>query len=155
MISRSSWRSSDSDRVDELGTAGARARLLLATDDHSIAALHLAAGGEMAAVTEPFGELLIVVEGHGVVTVGDEEEPVRAGDIVRWPPGVPHSLRSDRGLAAFVLVHPEGPTSWRVVRTDDGGRREVVGVFDDTERARSERERLRETLEPGEDIVLE
>ena len=46
-------------------------------------------------------ELFYVLEGNGTLTLGDEQHPLRAGDVVARPPGtgVPHALRaSDQGM---------------------------------------------------------
>lgn len=46
-------------------------------------------------------ELFYVLEGTGTLTLGDDEHPLRAGDVVARPPGtaVPHTLRaSDQGM---------------------------------------------------------
>jgi uncharacterized cupin superfamily protein len=47
-------------------------------------------------------ELFVVLSGHGVCTLGDEQHEVRAGHVVARPPGtgVPHSFTAgERGLA--------------------------------------------------------
>ena len=50
-------------------------------------------------------ELFVVLDGSGVLTLGEEEHPLRAGDVVARPPstGVPHALRAgERGMCYLV-----------------------------------------------------
>ncbi|HEV7888657.1 MAG TPA: cupin domain-containing protein [Acidimicrobiales bacterium] len=50
-------------------------------------------------------ETVVISHGEGVITVGDEQRPVAAGDIVYIPPGVTHTLRNvaDAELAALFV----------------------------------------------------
>jgi mannose-6-phosphate isomerase-like protein (cupin superfamily) len=40
-------------------------------------------------------EFYYVVEGRGLMRVGEEEQPVAAGDAILIPPGAVHTLRND------------------------------------------------------------
>ena len=156
VIGRASWRRIDSPAIESsTGTSGGAGKLLLTTDYTSVSVLHLTPGGHTALMTDAFGQLVVIVDGAGVVEVGQEQTAVRLGDAVRWPPNVPHRLRTDDGISVVVVAHPEGLRSWRVIKVDAQGRRWVVGVFGDTERARAERDRLRARAGEGEQVVLE
>ena len=39
-------------------------------------------------------EAFYIVRGHGIMTIGDEERPVKAGDIIPIPCGVLHGWRN-------------------------------------------------------------
>ena len=156
MINIGSWRQRDARRLDpSSGNVDVWSRVISATDAGSVTSLHLEPGGATDRHAVPFGQLVVVVAGSGQVEVGNERASVSAGDVVRWPRDVPHRLTSERGCSALVVTHEEGQRAWRVTRVDRDGARWVVGVFDDTDRAKAYRERIRQTLDPGEDVVLE
>ncbi len=48
-------------------------------------------------------ELLLILEGSGTLRLGDDEHPVRAGDVVARPPstGIAHSVRAGRRRVAL------------------------------------------------------
>lgn len=39
-------------------------------------------------------EVALILDGSGVITVGEEEHPVARGDLFRTPPHAPHSTRA-------------------------------------------------------------
>jgi quercetin dioxygenase-like cupin family protein len=53
---------------------------------------------------DPYEEVYYLLQGRGVMTVGDEEERVRAGDAVWLPYGVSHALRNDGDNDCVILV---------------------------------------------------
>lgn len=156
MINRGSWRRRDALQIDpSTGSVHAWSRTLSATDSGAVTALHLDAGGSTDRHAVPFGQLLVIVAGSAEVEVGGERTTVGSGDAVRWPRDVPHQLRTDQGVSALVVTYEEVQRAWRVTRVRADGQRWVVGVFADTDRAKAYRERLRQELLPGEDVVLE
>lgn len=52
----------------------------------------------------------VIVAGAGIVRVGDQSFPVKAGDIVHTPPTIPHGLTttSDEPLVFLNIVQPTG-----------------------------------------------
>ncbi len=65
--------------------------------------------------THPYEELLLVQEGTGTFTVGDETLEVGPGELVVVPPGVPHGFKNTgSGPLTMVDVHasPEFDTEW-------------------------------------------
>jgi quercetin dioxygenase-like cupin family protein len=54
----------------------------------------LDAGGRLSIHRHDPAEVYHVLEGTGVVTVGDLEHPVSTGASVLIPPGVPHGIRN-------------------------------------------------------------
>lgn len=156
MITRLSWRRGDSrDLGPDSGAVRAAVQPLLSTDHSAVWTLHLGAGGATAPETPSRGRLLVVVDGAGTVQIGDGSTEVRAGEAVRAPADAPLQLRTREGISVVVVEHPEHVRSWRVSRVDDQGRRWVAGVFDDTERARQHRDRLRAELPEGESAVMD
>jgi mannose-6-phosphate isomerase-like protein (cupin superfamily) len=69
---------------------------------------HLDAGQEMEGHTHPTEEIYFVHAGEGVVVVGQEEAPVRAGDVVSIPADSYHTMKnpSDGELLWFALWWP-------------------------------------------------
>jgi mannose-6-phosphate isomerase-like protein (cupin superfamily) len=55
-------------------------------------------------------ELWVIVEGEGVVRVGDQSFAVRPGDVVHTPPSLPHGLTTtSTGALVFLnIVQPTG-----------------------------------------------
>jgi quercetin dioxygenase-like cupin family protein len=67
--------------------------------------------GQVVAVhTNPSTVLLTVVEGSGIVTGGDGERAVKAGDIVAYDPREPHGMRatSERLVIAAIIAPRPG-----------------------------------------------
>jgi len=156
VINKGSWRRDDAQRIEPgSGDVGAWARTVLATDAGAVTALHLDAGGSTDRHARSFGQVVIVVAGSGTVEVGGDRAAVRIGDVVRWPRDVPHQLATDDGISALVVTYEETPHAWRVTRVGTDGSRWTVGVFADTDRAKDYRERVRQELRDGEDVVLE
>ncbi len=49
---------------------------------------------------------VICLEGEGMVSVGDEQSPLKAGERVRWPAGTPHRLwTEDRPMLTLMVEH--------------------------------------------------
>jgi mannose-6-phosphate isomerase-like protein (cupin superfamily) len=59
----------------------------------------VAAGGAVFPHSHPTHEFYFVMNGRGVMTVGDEDRDVGPGDLVYIPPDVVHSLRPTGGGA--------------------------------------------------------
>jgi mannose-6-phosphate isomerase-like protein (cupin superfamily) len=66
---------------------------------------YLTAGKEMEGHAHPTEEIYFIHAGCGAVVVGDEEEPVSAGDVIEIPPDAYHTVRntSDGELTWFAL----------------------------------------------------
>ena len=72
-------------------------------------------GKVVALHSHPYEELLIVQEGRGVFTIGDEEIEAGAGEIVIVPAGVVHGFanRADVPLKQLdIHVSPSFRTDW-------------------------------------------
>jgi mannose-6-phosphate isomerase-like protein (cupin superfamily) len=65
--------------------------------------------------THPYEELLLVQEGTGTFTLGDETLEVGAGELVVVPPGVPHGFKNTgEGVLKQIDIHvsPSFSTEW-------------------------------------------
>ena len=65
--------------------------------------------------THPYEELLLVQEGSGTFTLGDETLEVGAGELVVVPPGVPHGFKNTgEGVLKQIDIHvsPSFSTEW-------------------------------------------
>jgi quercetin dioxygenase-like cupin family protein len=54
--------------------------------------------------THPVEEAWVVTEGELILTVGDETLRVRAGEVARVPPDVPHAVINDGPATAKALT---------------------------------------------------
>ena len=87
-------------------------------DDHGDAGVSLifveAGDGQGPSThTHPYAEIHIVQEGEALFVAGEEEQVVRAGEIVVAPAGVPHSFTA-RGRFREIAIHANGHfvTEW-------------------------------------------
>ena len=53
---------------------------------------------------DPYEEIYYLLQGQGVMTVGDEQQRVTAGDAIWLPYGLPHSLANDGDEDCIILV---------------------------------------------------
>jgi mannose-6-phosphate isomerase-like protein (cupin superfamily) len=79
-------------------------------DDESLG-LALLRFGEHARVDEHAGQndtLVACLEGSGFTSVGDEQEPLEAGQLVVWPRGVRHRLWTEDSTMTTLMVERPG-----------------------------------------------
>jgi quercetin dioxygenase-like cupin family protein len=53
---------------------------------------------------------VICLEGEGMVSVGDEQSPLKAGQRVRWPAGISHRLWTNTTEMVTLMVEHYGVT---------------------------------------------
>ena len=92
------------------GVVGVDGRVLVRDGDFLVAHLRFA---EHATVHEHPGlndTIVVILEGEGFTSVGGETAPVRAGEHVRWPKGVPHRLWTEESAMQTLMIeaHPSG-----------------------------------------------
>jgi len=68
-------------------------------------------GKEIESHIDPYEEIYYLLQGQGVMMVGDEEEKVNAGDAIWLPYGVPHSLLNDGDEDCAIVVAAAMPQS--------------------------------------------
>lgn len=61
---------------------------------------------------DPYEEIYYVLQGQGIMTVGDEEQQVSAGDAIWLPYGVPHSLLNNGDGDCVVVVTAAMPRAY-------------------------------------------
>jgi len=59
---------------------------------------------EIESHIDPYEEVYYLLQGQGVMTVGDEQQKVAAGDAIWLPYGIPHSLENDGDEDCIILV---------------------------------------------------
>ena len=74
----------------------------------TISELAFAKGGSIPVHDSPNSAWFIVIEGGGLVLVGEEERRVGAGEAVLWPAGVLHGARTDYGPMRAIAVELAG-----------------------------------------------
>ena len=84
---------------DGVGTTGTAAVLF-----------ELVPGGTLPIHTDSAEETLVVLQGEGEATVGDERAPVSAGQVAVVPASVPHGVRNTGSEPLRVLGFFAGPT---------------------------------------------
>jgi quercetin dioxygenase-like cupin family protein len=86
------------------GSEGVEAQLIHGDARGVVAELAFRRGGHIEPHDNPNTTWFIVVEGGGLVRVGDEERLVAAGQAVLWPAGVTHGARAEHiPMRAFVV----------------------------------------------------
>ncbi|HYU15178.1 MAG TPA: cupin domain-containing protein, partial [Candidatus Acidoferrum sp.] len=81
-------------------------------DAASLVALTLDAGSEMPRhLHDGSSEYLLLLEGSGILVIGEEQIPVAAGDAIQIPSGIEHGFRAAAGgpLKALEFFAPAGP----------------------------------------------
>ena len=64
----------------------------------------LSPGHMIEAHIDPYEEIYFILEGQGLIRVGDEEKPVRPMDATYLPAGVPHALTNTGASDLKILV---------------------------------------------------
>ncbi len=68
--------------------------------------------GEVAeSHVDPYEEIYYILQGQAVMTVGDEQQKVAAGDAIWLPHGVPHGMVNDGDEDCVILVTAAMPRS--------------------------------------------
>jgi quercetin dioxygenase-like cupin family protein len=83
----------------------------LAQGDHLFAGLNSFEPGQEHALHAHQGQdkLYVVLEGHGLVTIGESSQTLTVGDVAFAASGVPHSIRNDgpdRLIVMAILAPP-------------------------------------------------
>ena len=68
-------------------------------------------GKVIEAHIDPYEEVYYLLRGQEVMTVGDEEQPVKAGDAIWLPYGIPHKLENTGSEDCVIVVAAAMPNS--------------------------------------------
>jgi len=101
------------------GTAGVAGQVIHADARGTISELAFARHGSVEPHSNPNTTWFVVIEGGGMVQVGDERARVAAGEAVLWPADVPHAAWAELSEMRAIVVELSG--------ADDAHLR---GVFD-------------------------
>jgi quercetin dioxygenase-like cupin family protein len=78
--------------------------------DARVVVFRIEPGQEVAVHTNPSTVMLMIVEGRGIVSGGEGERAVKAGDIVAYDQREPHGMRAtaERLVIAAVIAPRQG-----------------------------------------------
>ncbi len=91
------------------GVVGVDGKVIVVEDGLQLAVLRFA---EHATIHEHPGEtdtLVACLEGRGFTSVGAETAAIEAGELVRWPAGVPHRLWTEDSTMLTLMVERVSP----------------------------------------------
>ncbi len=86
------------------GCVDVEGKVLMREDDLLIAMLRF---GEHATIHEHPGDtdtLVVCIEGEGFTSVAEWRAPIREGERVRWPNGIPHRLWTDGSRMKTLMI---------------------------------------------------
>lgn len=86
------------------GFVGVEGKVILDSPELVLALLRFA---EHATIPEHPGQseaIVACLEGEGFTSVGDITAPLRAGERVTWPPGIPHRLWTEGSTMTTLMV---------------------------------------------------
>ncbi len=92
---------------------GLRSHLLLDAGDVpgsglAVTWVEVEPGGSQELHSHEPEQVYVIIAGEGLMTVADEERPVRGGTLVRIPPSTPHGIRNG-GAEQLVYVSAATP----------------------------------------------
>jgi quercetin dioxygenase-like cupin family protein len=91
------------------GVVGVEGRLLIREDAFFLAQLRFAEHATIHEHPGPNDTIVVCLEGEGMTSVGDETAPLRAGQQVRWPRGVPHRLWTEGSTMTTLMFEQVVP----------------------------------------------
>ena len=83
---------------------GIKGRPIIDMPEIGIINLVLEPGEQVPSHKTPVDVLFQVIEGEGIITVGEESAVVSSGDIIVSPAQIPHSLEASQGCLFSVYV---------------------------------------------------
>jgi len=79
-------------------------KMLMKLDHLGLSMLRFDADGTIHEHSAEIEIDVICLEGEGMVSVGNEQSPIRAGQRIRWRPGIPHRLWTDHSQMVTLMV---------------------------------------------------
>jgi len=86
------------------GCVGVDGKVLVSEDDFFFSLLRFERDGTIHEHPGDNDTYVACLEGEGWTSVGDERSPLRAGEFVVWPRGIPHRLWTD-GTTMTTLMY--------------------------------------------------
>ena len=91
------------------GTTGVAGQVIHADARGTVSELAFARRGSIEPHSNPNTTWFVVIEGGGMVQVGDERARVAAGEAVLWPAYVPHAAWAELSEMRAIVVELSGP----------------------------------------------
>lgn len=91
-------------RLPVEGAVGIQFKVLLPAPPPLIAMLRFSPHAGFPAHTAPFDIDVVCLDGAGLVLVGEESYPFRAGESIRWPANVMHQLWTEPEEMTTLMV---------------------------------------------------
>ena len=91
------------------GTRGVAGQVIHADARGTVSELAFARHGSVEPHANPNTTWFVVIEGGGMVRVGDEQVRVAAGEAVLWPADVPHAAWTEVSEMRALVVELRGP----------------------------------------------
>lgn len=116
----------ESQTVDMDGAEGCRVRWLIGEKDKApnfaMRQFEVAPGGHTPRHMHPYEHEVFVLEGEGVVLEGDQQHPLRTGDVVYVKPDEVHQFRNTGGQPLkFLCLVPNSAATGRVTVVPECG----------------------------------
>ena len=89
------------------GCRGVEARSLLRLEHLALALLRFQPGGTIHEHPADIDIDVICLEGRGLTSLDGEQAPLKAGEQVRWPAGIPHRLWTEDATMLTLMVEHE------------------------------------------------
>jgi quercetin dioxygenase-like cupin family protein len=86
------------------GCVGVEGKVLFRSAALVLALLRFAPGGSIHEHDAPMDIDVVCIEGDGLVSVGEDRFPLRAGESVRWPAGALHRLWTEGTEMTTLMV---------------------------------------------------
>lgn len=83
---------------------GTASRILAKTTRGSLTLFAFDAGSGLAEHSAPFEAIVLVIEGHLSVTIGDQTVSAAAGTVVRLPATVPHAIDAQKASRMLLTM---------------------------------------------------
>ena len=84
-------------------------RVILKNPGGTVTAFAFDASEGLSEHTAPFDALVQIIEGEAAITIGGEEQRVRAGEILTLPANIPHAVRAvTRFKMLLVMIKRDG-----------------------------------------------
>jgi quercetin dioxygenase-like cupin family protein len=101
-----SFKRPDWEPVPYEGCENVEGRVLFWDESLGLALLRFGEHGKIHEHPGPNDTRVCCLEGRGFTKVGGESAPIEAGQIVYWPPGIPHGLWTEDSTMTTLMVEP-------------------------------------------------
>jgi quercetin dioxygenase-like cupin family protein len=91
------------------GSTGVAGQVIHADARGTVSELAFARRGAIEPHASPNSTWFVVIEGGGMVEVGDEQARVAAGEAILWPADVPHAAWTELSEMRALVVELSGP----------------------------------------------